>query len=124
VSNRPLVLLVEDFEDARELAAEYLRDSGFEVATAGDGAEAIARAAELAPALIILDLVLPIVDGWEAIRRLREDSQTRLIPIIVTSGNKSDDDRRRCAELGCVGYLQKPCPPATLVAKIREALHD
>jgi two-component system cell cycle response regulator DivK len=119
---RPMILLVEDFTDTRELSADYLRDSGFDVVAVGDGEQAIARAAELLPDVVVLDLTLPVVDGWEAIQRLKADERTSRIPIIVTSGHRPETHRQMIVDAGCVAYLQKPCVPDDLIAEIRRAL--
>ncbi len=79
---RPLVLVVDDFEAGRDLVAEYLGFRGYDVATAADGAEGLEKAAELLPDAILMDLSLPVIDGWEATRRLRADERTRGIRVI------------------------------------------
>jgi CheY-like chemotaxis protein len=116
------ILLVEGFEDARELSAAFLCDAGFEVAMVADGAEALVKARADLPDVIVLDLALPVVDGWEAIRALKADECTRHIPIVVMSGYRVDDYRERANDLGCAGFLRKPSPPAVLVAEIQRVL--
>ena len=87
MSEAPLVLVVDDFLDGREIIAEYLAYRGFRVATAGDGFGAIAKTQELLPDVILMDLSLPDLDGWEATRRLRRDELTRKIRIIALTAH-------------------------------------
>ena len=84
---RPLVLVVDDYQDAREMYAEYLSFSGFRVAEAGTGVEALEKAFELQPDVILMDLSLPGMDGWAATRRLKTDDLTRHIPVVALTGH-------------------------------------
>jgi CheY-like chemotaxis protein len=79
----PLVLVVDDYQDAREMYAEYLQQSGFRTAEARTGVEAVAKARELKPACVLMDLSLPGIDGWEATRQLKADPNTRHIPVVA-----------------------------------------
>ena len=81
--NRPRVLLVDDYPDAREMYTEYLEFSGFEVVEAGNGMEALQRAVDTTPDIILMDLSLPVMDGWEATRRLKADKRTAAIPVVA-----------------------------------------
>jgi DNA-binding response OmpR family regulator len=92
---------------------------GFEVVTADRGEDAIARARDSAPDLIILDLMMPEMSGWEIAERLREDEKTKGIPLVFLSARTQDEDRRRGEELGVAGYVTKPFDPAELVSTIR-----
>ena len=83
----PLILVVDDYQDAREMYAEYLQYSGFRVAEAKNGNEAVAQARSLKPDLILMDLSLPGMDGWEATRVLKADEETRHIPIVALTGH-------------------------------------
>ena len=114
-----LVLVVEDYTDAREMYAAYLRLAGFRVAEAGDGVEAIQLASELEPDAIVLDLSLPRLDGWEAIRRLRSDPRTRGIPIVALSGHAR---ARVVKDAGWDTFILKPCMQEVLVAEVRRVL--
>jgi two-component system cell cycle response regulator DivK len=119
---RRKVLLVDDFPDAREMYSEYLQYSGFEVVEAENGVEALQRAVETEPDIILMDLSLPVMDGWEATRRLKADHRTAGIPVVALSGHAlvgiSDGARRA----GCDGFVSKPCLPEDLVKEIRKLL--
>jgi two-component system cell cycle response regulator DivK len=118
VATSPLILLVEDFEDAREMYRDFLEYAGFRVHTARDGAEAIDKARVLRPDLILMDLSLPGIDGWEATRILKHDPLTARLPIVALSAHAlaAEGDRARAA--GCDGFIAKPCLPADLVTEI------
>ena len=85
--DRPRVLLVDDYPDAREMYSEYLEFSGFDVVEAGNGMEALQRAVDTAPDIILMDLSLPVMDGWEATRRLKADKRTADIPVVALTGH-------------------------------------
>ncbi len=116
-STAPLVLLVEDDADGRDMYEIVLRTSGFRVMTAVNGMDAIARAIAERPRLILMDLSLPAMDGWEASRRLKQDAATSDIPIIALSGNPIDA-RGEGGRL-FVSAMLKPCFPDDLVAEVR-----
>jgi CheY-like chemotaxis protein len=118
----PLVLVVDDFADNRMLYAEYLRYAGFRVAEAADGPDAIAKATTLLPDAIVMDLALPIMDGWEATRRLRESASTASIPIVVLSGHDREIHTPRAEAAGFAAFFAKPCPPDMLVEKLKEII--
>jgi two-component system cell cycle response regulator DivK len=120
--NAPLILVVDDYEDNRALYAEYLVFSGFRVEEACDGGEAIEKATSLVPDVIVMDLSLPVVDGWEATRRLRADARTRTIPIIALSGHSSQTHAQEAKAAGCNAYLSKPCLPDALLACVKKVL--
>src|SRR6476646_7069571 len=84
---QPLVLVVEDYQDAREMYAAYLQFSGFQVAEAANGIEAVQKTVELQPDIVLMDLALPQMDGWEATRRLKSDARTTHIPIVALTGH-------------------------------------
>jgi|SRR3954468_3574479 two-component system cell cycle response regulator DivK len=121
-SRTPIVLIAEDFEDARELYREYLEFSGFEVLTAANGREAIDRAVEEQPDLILMDASMPVLDGWQATRALKADPQTRHIPILALTAHAFDDARQQAKAAGCDGFITKPCLPDDLVSQVRSAL--
>ncbi len=118
----PLVLVVDDFQDNREMFAEFLSLSGFRVAEASTGREAIDRSFELLPDVILMDLSLPELDGWEATRQLKNDARTRHIPVVALTGHALADHSREAREAGCDAFLTKPCLPEVLVVEIRKML--
>ncbi len=119
---RPLVLIVDDYRDAREMYAQYLAFSGFDVAEAADGAEAIRLAREKQPSIILMDLALPGMDGWEATRRLKADTRTKQIPVIALTGHALPGYSASARNAGCDGFISKPCLPETVVAELRRLL--
>jgi CheY-like chemotaxis protein len=114
----PLILIVEDYDDAREMYRDYLEFSGFRVVTARDGREAMAQARAANPDLILMDLSLPGIDGWEATRILKADAATRHLTIVALSAHALAPDGDRAREAGCDGFIAKPCLPAELVVHI------
>src|SRR5262245_36851686 len=118
--DRPVILVVDDDEDARVIYSTYLRAMGCDVFTADDGRPAVEKATDLLPDIIVMDLAMPRLDGWEAIRRLHESSWTRLIPVIAISAVPLS--RQTAFEAGCDAYLTKPCEPQVLWAQIRTLL--
>ena len=120
--NSPLVLVVEDYQDAREMYAAYLQFSGYRVAEATNGVEAIERAQELMPDIILMDLALPKMDGWEATRRLKLDETTRHIPIVALTGHALAGHAEGARQAGCDAFVTKPCLPDALVAEIKRML--
>lgn len=120
--NSPLVLVVEDYQDAREMYAAYLQFSGYRVAEATNGLEAIERAQELMPDIILMDLALPKMDGWEATRRLKLDDKTRHIPIVALTGHALAGHAEGARQAGCDSFVTKPCLPDALVAEIKRML--
>ncbi len=118
----PLVLVVDDVEHGREIFAEYLEFRGFRVATAADGLEAMAKAFELLPDIILMDLSLPHLDGWEATRRLKADERTSSIPIIALTAHALASAHDRAKEVGCDAVVTKPCIPRDLEAEVRRQL--
>jgi two-component system, cell cycle response regulator DivK len=114
------VLVADDDPDARWIFAACLRSKGFVVFTANDGRGAIEKAKSLGPDIIVMDLAMPRVDGFEAIRRLRESSWTRRIPIIAISAVPLSQDQALAA--GCDAYLAKPVEPEALWLQIMSML--
>lgn len=121
-NDSPLVLVVDDFQDNREMFAEFLSLSGYRVAEAATGREALDRAFELLPDIILMDLSLPELDGWEATRTLKGDARTKHIPIIALTGHALADHSREAKDAGCDAFLTKPCLPEVLVVEIRRML--
>jgi two-component system cell cycle response regulator DivK len=118
----PLVLVVDDFEDNRAMYAEYLTFSGYRVEQASNGEEAVELTQRLKPDVVVMDLSLPIMDGWEATRRLKADESTRHIPVIALTGHALAGHSRGAREAGCDAFLAKPCLPEKLVAKVQELM--
>ena len=119
---QPVVLLAEDFEDARDLYRDYLEFSGFVVHTAVNGREAIAQAVALQPDLILMDASMPVLDGWQATRELKNNPATSHIPVLALTAHAFDDARQQSLAVGCDGFVPKPCLPDDLVSRIRETL--
>jgi DNA-binding response OmpR family regulator len=113
------ILVVDDEKNIVELAKLYLEKEGYRVEDARDGAEALAKIKSLQPALIVLDLMLPEIDGWEVCRRVRRESD---IPIIMLTARGDDVDKIVGLELGADDYLTKPFNPRELVARVRAVL--
>ena len=117
-----LVLVVEDYQDAREMYAAYLQFSGYEVAEASDGLQAIEKTLELMPDIILMDLALPKMDGWEATRRLKSDARTKHIPIVALTGHALAGHAEGARQAGCDSFVTKPCLPDALVVEIERML--
>jgi CheY-like chemotaxis protein len=122
-TSSPLVLVVEDYQDAREMYAAYLQFSGFRVAEATNGVEAIEKTIELMPDIILMDLALPRMDGWEATRRLKLDERTKHIPIVALTGHALAGHAEGARQAGCDSFVTKPCLPDALVAEIQRMLN-
>jgi CheY-like chemotaxis protein len=118
----PLILVVDDYQDAREMYAEYLQFSGFRVAEAKNGNEAVEQAFKLKPDLILMDLSLPGMDGWEATRRLKSDDSTKRIPIVALTGHALAGASEGAKRAGCDSFVTKPCLPDDLVIEVRRML--
>jgi two-component system phosphate regulon response regulator PhoB len=119
---KPKILMVDDEPEAVELVEFNLKQAGFDVATAADGAEALKKARAVSPALILLDLMLPEIDGLEVCKLLRRDPVTAGIPIIMLTAKAAEIDRVLGLELGADDYVTKPFSPRELVLRIRKIL--
>ena len=119
----PLILVVDDYQDAREMYAEYLQFSGFRVAEARNGNEAVAQARSLRPDLILMDLSLPGMDGWEATRVLKADDATKHIPIVALTGHALAGASEGARKAGCDSFVTKPCLPDDLVVEVKRMLN-
>ncbi len=119
---KPKILVVDDEPDALELIGFNLEKAGFEVATAEDGAEALRKARELAPSALVLDLMLPEMDGLDVCKALRADPRTAGTAIIMLTAKAAEVDRVLGLELGADDYLTKPFSPRELVLRIRKLL--
>lgn len=120
--NVPIVMVVDDFPDNVEMYAAYLRFEGLRVLEASNGLEALDKAVAELPAVIVMDLSLPGLDGWEATRRLKADPTTAGIPIIALTAQAMAGDRERALAAGCDGYLTKPINVQEVVMLLRERL--
>jgi CheY-like chemotaxis protein len=117
-STRPLVLLIDDNEDNRALFHHMLGPADVTVAEAASAEEGLRSAADLHPALILLDLSMPGLDGWEVARRLRASPETARTPIVALSAHTTGEARERALRAGCNDYLPKPTLPADLLAVV------
>jgi DNA-binding response OmpR family regulator len=115
------ILLVEDEDNLRELVSARLEQNGYEVATAPDGYQAVAKARSWSPDLIILDLMIPKIDGYTVCRLIKSGGQAE-IPVILFSARSNPDDVRRGMDMGANAFVSKPFEPAQLIGKIEELL--
>ena len=118
------ILLVEDHEDNRIVYRTVLEHFGYTVLEAHDGAEGVRRAREERPDLILMDISIPVMDGWEATRVLKADPETARIPVIALTAHALAEDRARATEAGCDGYLAKPVEPRRVVEEVRRVLKE
>lgn len=116
------ILLVEDHEDNRIIYRTALEHFGYRVLLAPDGGEGLRLAREELPDLILMDVSIPVVDGWEATRILKSEPETRHIPIVALTAHALAADRERAREVGCDGYLAKPVEPRRVVEEVRRYL--
>jgi two-component system cell cycle response regulator DivK len=114
----PLVLVVDDYAATREMYFRYLTSKGMRVLVAGEGLTALRLAEREQPDVIVMDLSLPLLDGWEAIWRLKGNSRTAHIPIIACTGNVVGGSGERAIAAGCDAYVIKPCLPEQLFEQI------
>jgi len=117
-----LVLLVEDTLDTLEAFSHFLRGAGFRVETAVDGRQAVDKARALRPDVVVMDLALPELDGWEATHRIKSDPLTRHVPVIAFSGHAFQQSKESARQAGCDAFLIKPLDPALLIAEIRRVV--
>jgi two-component system, cell cycle response regulator DivK len=118
----PKILLVEDNEMNRDMLSRRLIRSGYEVILAVDGAEGVAMAASAAPDLVLMDMSLPVLDGWEATRRLKGDPETRGLPVIALTAHAMAGDEKKAREAGCDDFDTKPVEYTRLLSKIEGLL--
>jgi CheY-like chemotaxis protein len=117
-----LLLVVDDVTDGREMLSEYLRFHGFDVVEAVNGADAVDAAQKNPPRIVLMDLTMPGVDGWEATRRLKADARTRDVIVIAVTANALDGDEAKARAAGCDGYIAKPFDLYTLAQRLREVV--
>jgi DNA-binding response OmpR family regulator len=118
----PTILVADDEEDVRELVTYRLTRSGYDVIGAVDGQEAFELASERAPDLMVLDVMMPRLDGYELTRRLRAEESLRSVPVILLTARSHETDVSRGFEVGADDYLRKPFNPDELVARVRAVL--
>jgi two-component system cell cycle response regulator DivK len=116
------ILVVEDTEDNRQIIRDLLTSVGYELLEAVNGEEGVAMAAQHCPDLILMDIQLPIIDGYEATRRIKADPRLKHIPIIAVTSYALSGDEEKARAAGCDGYVAKPFSPRQLLAKIRQFL--
>jgi CheY-like chemotaxis protein len=119
----PKILLVEDNEDNRDMLSRRLTRRGYELVIAVDGGEGVAFAASETPDLILMDMSLPVLDGWEATRRVKADPKTQHIPVIALTAHAMAGDREKVMEAGCDDYDTKPVDLTRLLGKIEAFLN-
>jgi CheY-like chemotaxis protein len=118
----PKILLVEDNEENRDALARRLQRRGYEVLTASDGLKGVERAAADRPDLVLMDMNLPELDGWEATRRIKAAAETKALPVIALTAHAMSGDREKALEAGCTDYHTKPVEFPRLLAQIEAAL--
>jgi phosphate regulon transcriptional regulator PhoB len=116
------VLVVEDEQDVAELLRYNMAKEGYDVVLAANGTEALRRAREVKPEVILLDIMVPQLNGWEVCRRLKQDPETRAIPVIMVTGRVEEGDKVLGFEMGADDYVTKPFSPRELIARIRAAV--
>lgn len=120
VPGRPKILLAEDEEHIAKLVAFKLEREGFDVRVAPNGEEALRMLAEGGWTLVILDVMMPLIDGWEVLRRTRESPATATLPVLMLTAKGGRKDMASAAELGATRYLRKPFDPSELAKVVRE----
>jgi two-component system, cell cycle response regulator DivK len=118
------ILVVEDTEDNRQIVRDLLTSVGYELIEAADGGEGVAMAQAERPDLILMDIQLPVIDGYEATRRIRAVPELAGVPIIAVTSYALSGDEAKTRAAGCDGYVAKPFSPRQLLAKIREFLPE
>jgi CheY-like chemotaxis protein len=114
MSKKPSVLVVDDYRDGREMVAEYLAFRGFVVCEASDGIEALELARRLQPEIVLMDLRMPGMDGWEATRRLKRDPKTSHIPVVALTAHALTPEISTARQAGCDAVIAKPCDISVL----------
>lgn len=117
-NSQKTVLLVEDNEDNLVVYRTILEHVGYRVVEARDGEEGVSRAREQMPDIILMDISIPKLDGWEATQRLKQGADTKAIPIIALTAHALEEDRQKAIQAGCDGYLAKPVEPRRVVQEV------
>jgi CheY-like chemotaxis protein len=118
------VLVIEDLRDQAELWSDVCAQAGLNAMTAATGLQGYRRAVDAHPALILLDLALPDIDGWEVCRRLKTNPVTKSIPVVILTAHDEPSGAARATAAGCAAFLNKPCSPAALIAVIKNILQQ
>jgi two-component system, cell cycle response regulator DivK len=122
MSNNKCILVVEDQDDKRQILRDLLGSAGFDLIEAESGEDALAALGRRRPDLILMDIQLPVMDGYEATRRIRADPEFAAIPIIAVTSYALAGDEAKALAAGCNAYVTKPFSPRALLAKVREYL--
>jgi two-component system cell cycle response regulator DivK len=112
------ILLVEDDTETRLAYRTLLEHAGWSVHEASDGEQALRIVGGVLPCVVVMDISIPGIDGWEVTQRLRLDERTRDVPVLLVTGHALDEDRQRARDLGCAGYLVKPLLPSRFVEEV------
>ena len=121
-THKPLILLVDDFDDALEIYSTYLSFHGYQVMTASDGAAAVAAARQHVPALILMDLRMPVMDGTTALRQIRAIPDTSRIPVVALTAQALEGERLAAFAAGFDAVLSKPCLPPDLLQAVQRVI--
>jgi CheY-like chemotaxis protein len=116
------VLVVDDSEDTRSMYSEFFMDAGLCVASAADGEDALNQLSAVKPDLVVMDLAMPLMNGWDATRRIKSQPETKDIYVVVLTGHVTPENLRRAEQAGADAVLTKPCSPADLCALVRTIL--
>ena len=116
------ILVVEDTEDNRQILRDLLGMAGYDMIEAHDGAEGVSQATEHKPDLILMDIQMPVMDGYEATRRIKADPELKAIPIVAVTSYALSGDEEKARAAGCDAYIAKPYSPRQMLAKVREVL--
>lgn len=116
------ILVVEDTEDNRQILRDLLGMAGYEMVEAHDGAEGVVMAERHRPDLILMDIQMPVMDGYEATRRIKAIPELKAIPVVAVTSYALSGDEARTREAGCDAYIAKPYSPRQLLAKVREII--
>ena len=116
------ILVVEDTEDNRQILRDLLGMAGYDMIEAHDGAEGVNQAAAHKPDLILMDIQMPVMDGYEATRRIKANPELKGIPILAVTSYALSGDEQKARAAGCDGYIAKPYSPRQMLAKVREIL--
>lgn len=119
MSGPPIIVVADDEPLNQNLACKVLRAGGYLCMVAGDGQQALELVRRYLPALVLMDLSMPVLNGWEATRLLRSDPALRAIPVLAVTAHAMVGDREKALEAGCNAYLAKPYRPAELVAQVQ-----
>lgn len=118
------ILLVEDHEDNRIVYSTILEHFGYRVLLAADGAEGVRLTKQELPDLVLMDVSIPVMDGWEATQAIKADPATAHIPVVALTAHALATDRARALEAGCDGYLAKPVEPRVVLQEVRRFLGE